>query len=120
MVLTACFVLSPVIGLLVTVIHGLWLVRARSGRHASTGLDASVEASGPHDFAVRSMHLSSARFVYRSQVFRPALRHVASPTLPRPPHPVPYVRDDRDTPLKWDGMTGFVDLIWVRPKRNYF
>jgi hypothetical protein len=24
----------------------------------------------------------------------------------RPPHPVPNVRDDRETPLLWDGMTG--------------
>jgi hypothetical protein len=30
---------------------------------ASAGLDAGVEASGPHDFAVREKHLSSVRFV---------------------------------------------------------
>jgi len=24
--------------------------------------------------------------------------------LPRPPHPMPYVRDDRDTPLWWGAM----------------
>ena len=29
-------------------------VRARLGRHASARLDAGIEASGPHDFAVRS------------------------------------------------------------------
>jgi len=28
-------------------------VRARLGRHASARLDAGIEASGPHDFAVR-------------------------------------------------------------------
>src|SRR5258706_10570755 len=36
----------------------MWLVRARSGRHAFRKLDASVGASGPHDFAVR---VSAAR-----------------------------------------------------------
>jgi hypothetical protein len=44
-------------------------------------LDASVEASGPHDFAVR-------------------LGAVRQQHHPRPPHPALYVRDDRDTPLK--------------------
>jgi hypothetical protein len=43
MVLTVSFVLSPVIGLFVTVICGT----------AFRKLDAGVEASGPHDFAVR-------------------------------------------------------------------
>jgi len=36
-------------------------------------LDASVGASGPHDFAVRC-NISRPRAVDRSQVFRPALR----------------------------------------------
>jgi hypothetical protein len=43
MVLTVSSALSPVIGLLVTVV--LWIISAR--------LDASVETSGPHGFAVR-------------------------------------------------------------------
>jgi hypothetical protein len=43
-------------------------------------LDASVGASGPHDFAVR---ISIAR--------------LAKPS--RPPHPAPNVRDDREAPL---------------------
>jgi hypothetical protein len=54
MVLTAYFVISPVIGFIVTVISRIWPVRARSGRHASARLDAGIEASGPHDFAVRN------------------------------------------------------------------
>jgi hypothetical protein len=45
MVLTACFVLSPAIGLFVTVTGAM--------RKHCRPLDASVEASGPHDFAVR-------------------------------------------------------------------
>jgi hypothetical protein len=31
------------------------------------------------------------------------------PTLPRPPHPAPNVRDDRDTPLSRDGMR----QLWI-------
>ena len=44
MVLTVSFVLSPVIGLVVTVVSA-----------SSRQLDASVGASGPHDFAVRGV-----------------------------------------------------------------
>ena len=46
----------------------------------SAKLDASVGASGPHGFAVRG-------------------RVIRLVTPPRPPHPAPNVRDDRDTPL---------------------
>ena len=70
MVLTVSFVLSPVTGLFC---HRRLRIFIRK-------LDASVGASGPHDFAVR---ISAAR--------------LASPK--RPPHPAPNVRDDRDTPL---------------------
>src|SRR3982750_975237 len=91
MVLTVSFVLSPVIGLCC---HRRQQVTTRQ-------LDTSVEASGPHDFAVRITQRSSA--------------------LPsRPPHPVPYVRDDRDTPLMWDGMARLIVLIWVRPETECF
>jgi hypothetical protein len=70
MVLTVSFVLSPVIGLFC---HR----RLQSHPHK---LDATVEASGPHDFAVRKPHalVRSATRVHR---------------IP------PRVRDDRDTPL---------------------
>src|SRR4051794_25954675 len=40
--------------------------------------------------------------------------------LPRPPHPVPNVRDDRETPLVWDGMARVVELIWVTGEAEYF
>jgi hypothetical protein len=59
MVLTASFVLSPVIGLCC---HRRLAFTAK--------LDASVEASGPHDFAVRVVCCSSA-------------------ACQRPPHPTP-------------------------------
>jgi hypothetical protein len=72
MVLTVSFVISPVTGLIVTV--ACELIRKR---------DASVGASGPHDFAVR---LSAVRY-----------RHLRVHRIP------PRVRDDREPPLMWDG-----------------
>jgi hypothetical protein len=71
MVLTVSFVLSPVIGL---------FCHRRLRIFSSAKLDASVEASGPHDFAVRN--------VARSSAAPPA--STASRI---------NVRDDRDTPL---------------------
>jgi hypothetical protein len=50
---------------------------------ASQELDASVEASEPHTFAVR---LSAVRY-----------RHIRVHRIP------PRVRDDREPPLMWDG-----------------
>jgi hypothetical protein len=70
MVLTAYFALSLATGLCC---HH----RRRNCFHQ---LDASVGASGPHDFAVRRLAPSSTRYQ-------------------RPPHPAPNVRDDRETPL---------------------
>ena len=49
---TVSFVLSPVIGLIATV---------ALKKLASQELDASVEASGPHDFAVRVLRGTSSR-----------------------------------------------------------
>src|SRR5712675_2061901 len=52
-------------------------------------LDASVGASGPHDFAVRS-NISRQRAVDRSQVpENPPCDPIARKMLPRPPHPAP-------------------------------
>jgi hypothetical protein len=67
---TAYFVISPVIGL------------SCHRRLRCRKLDASVEASGPHDLTVR---ISSVR--------QRCLRVHRIP---------PRVRDDRDTPLWWD------------------
>jgi hypothetical protein len=72
MVLTAYFALSLAIGL--SCRH-----HRRDAKHHRQ-LDASVEASGPHDFAVRA---GADRLT----------------ALARPPHPAPNVRDDRETPL---------------------
>jgi hypothetical protein len=83
MVLTVSFALSPVIG----------LGCHRHLRDTSRKLDASVEASGPHDFAVR---LSAVRY-----------RHISVHRIP------PRVRDDREPPLKWDGTVEDMEMIWV-------
>ena len=76
---------------------GYGFVCARSGRQASAGLDAGVEASGPHDFAVRS-NISRQHAIDRSQATaRPAITSRAQRCrVHRIP---PRVRDDRDTPL---------------------
>jgi hypothetical protein len=90
MVLTVSFALSPVTGL--SCHRRLRIIRQ---------LDASVGASGPRDFAVRRLSalVSSAACVHR---------------IP------PRVRDDRDTPLKWDRMARDIDLIWVSGEGKYF
>ena len=63
-------------------------------------LDASVEASGPHDFAVRFSTVRQRRI------------HV---------HRIPpRVRDDRETPLEWDETAGDIELICAFGKSEYF
>jgi hypothetical protein len=98
MVLTASFVLSPVIGLCCHRHRRIWLVRARSGRLRLRQLDAGVEASGPHDFAVREKRRSSAR--RRSLTGREARPAIPPRARRCRVHRIPpRVRDDRDTPL---------------------
>jgi hypothetical protein len=70
-VLTVSFALSPVTGL---------SCHRRSRGLPPRELDTSIGAPGPHDFTVR---ISAVR--------------LRAP--PRPLHPAPNVRDDRDTPL---------------------
>ena len=91
MVLTVSFVLSPVTG----------LVCHRRQRNRFRQLDASVGASGPHDFAVR-------------------LKRPRQKRHPRPPHPEPYVRDDRETPLGVGRDDGNLKVIWVAHEQKYF
>ncbi|MGZ5873881.1 MAG: hypothetical protein ACXWKP_17395 [Bradyrhizobium sp.] len=68
---------------------------------ASAKLDASVGASGPHDFAVRLWRRSSCSTFSVHRI---------------PPH----VRDDRETPLCRDGMASDIDLIWVNGEAKNF
>jgi hypothetical protein len=92
MVLAAYFALSLVIGLVCH--HRL--------ADTSATLDASVGASGPHDFAVRKNKRS------RQQ------RH------PRPSHPDPTFVTIAKRPFVWAGMARDMQVIWVRREREYF
>jgi hypothetical protein len=93
MVLTVSFALSPVTGL---------VCHRHPAEKLPAKLDASVGASGPHDFSVR---FSAAR--------------LASPK--RPSHPVSNVRDDRDTPLlSGTGRREFVEMICPTGIAKYF
>ena len=49
-----------------------------------------------------------------------AIRRPRQKRRPRPPHPVPNVRDDRETPLQRDRTAGVMDLIWVWREAKYF
>jgi hypothetical protein len=90
MVLTVSFALSPVIGLFC---H-------RHLADTSAKLDASVEASGPHDFAVRKPTPSSEALP-ASTASRPAFMTIASRPL-------------------WDETVKDMQVIWVRGIRKYF
>jgi hypothetical protein len=89
-VLTVSFVLSPVIGLFC---H-------RRLADISAKLDASVEASGPHDFAVR-------------------FRRSRQQHHQRPPHPVPTSVTIASAPLGGTGCADY-DLIWLEARRDLF
>src|SRR5882762_5236920 len=97
----------------------MWLVRARLGRLCLRELDASVGASGPHDFAVRS-NISRPRAVDRSQIFRFALRSHRAQNAAASTASHPAFRDDHDTPLFRGGMRKVLDVIWGGRKRKYF
>jgi hypothetical protein len=111
---------SPVTGSFATVASGYLACPRPVGPTCHPAkLDASVGASGPHDFAVRS-NISRQRAVDRSQVFRPALRshraqNAAASTASRP-----YVRDDGQRPSVWDGMRKVPEVIWGLRKPKYF
>ena len=63
-------------------------------------LDAGVEASGPHVFAVRLKRIRQS-----------AIRVHRNP---------PRVRDDREPPLRWDGTARDVQVICCFCKSEYF
>src|SRR6202022_2285225 len=101
MVLTASFVLSPVIGLYC---HRRLRIKdcpRPVGPTCLRKLDAGVEASGPHDFAVRVSAVRQ-RAVDRSQAeTRPAITLRAQRCrVHRIP---PRVRDDRASAPLWGG-----------------
>ena len=91
MVLTLSFALSPVTG----------LCCHRRRRNCFRQLDASVGASGPHDFAVRI----SAPFVSSTSA------SIAS---------LPTFVTIAKRPSVWAGMARDMEVIWVKSERKYF
>jgi hypothetical protein len=88
---TAYSALSPVIG----------LSCHRHRPNCIDRFDVSVETSGPHDFAVRSMRHSSR-------------------APPRPPHPAPTSVTIAKRPFEWDGMATDMDVICAKREGKYF
>src|SRR2546422_743513 len=75
------------------------------GRQDHTVLPYAASFTKPFDRPVRPAEVLAEAFKRRSSTRcrsltenRPA-NMLARPTLPRPPHPIPTFRDDRDTPL---------------------
>jgi hypothetical protein len=66
-------------------------------------LNASVEASGPHDFAVRFRNA----FVFRTESVH---------RIPRPT----FVTIAKRPSVQGRGTAGFMDLIWVKREGKYF
>src|SRR6202158_3260935 len=118
MVLTASFVLSPVIGLVCHRHQRIRFCLRPVGPTCLRRLDAGVEASGPHDFAVRVSAVRQ-RAVDRSQAeTRPAITSRAQRCRV---HCIPpRVRDDRDTPLSGDETARVIEVIWSSGERKYF
>src|SRR5882672_6347175 len=121
MVLTVSFVLSPVIGLFChRRLTDVRRIPTRLGGCTSARLDASVGASGPHDFAVRC-NISRPHAVDRSQAFRqPALRsrrtqNAAASTASLPASVTIMIR-----PSGGVGWREFVEMICPTGEAKYF
>ena len=96
---------------LASVAAGLKAERIPVGlRQASGGLTPATGARTTRFCRPQSAMLSSGALCSLTESIRPA-NILRARALPRPPHPAPYVRDDRDTPLWWDGMAGILVLI---------
>jgi hypothetical protein len=64
-------------------------------------LTPTIEASGPHDFAVR-------------KITRSSVAH------PRPSHPDPTSVTIAKRPFVWAGMKRDMQVIWVKSEPKYF
>ena len=118
MVLTVSFALSPVTGFFCHRRLRIWLVQARSGRHASARLDISV---GAQDHTTSpSAHASSScapRIAHRFE--KPALQSHCAPdaaasTASRPTFVTIAIRPS----LGRDGAV--IEVIWVKREAKYF
>ena len=85
----------------------------------SADLTPTIEASGPHDFAVRFDTarlpvLKTAHGVYPALPFHRAHDAVASTATP-----VPTFGNDGQRPFPGDRMAGFITVIWVSGKAKF-
>ena len=112
MVLTASFALSPVTGLFCHRHPRINACQNPVGPTCLRELDASVGASGPHDFAVRSNRLSSACSVSLTDSKESALRSFRALNAAASIASRPNVRDDGQRPSSRDGMRKVLDVIW--------
>src|SRR6266436_10186623 len=83
-------------------------------------LDASVGASGPHDFAVRCNRLSSACCRSLTSLIDLPCNPLARKTLPRPPHPHPASVTIAIRPSGGVGWREFVEMICPTGEAKYF
>src|SRR6267154_5454863 len=118
MVLTVSFVLSPVTGLFC---HRRQRIKVLSKPGRADLPSANLTpASGRQDHTTSPYATTSLVRVLliAHRPFDPPCNPVARKTLPRPPHPIPYVRDDRETPLcaGRDGQSSRGDLGVRKPK----
>jgi hypothetical protein len=121
MVLTAYVGLSPVTGLFChRRLADIVLSKPGWADLNSAKLDASVGASGPHDFAVRDQHLSSACRGIAHKSFDQPCNPVARKTLPRPPHPHPASVTIAIRPSCGVGWREFVEMICPTGEAKYF
>jgi len=72
-----------------------WLIEPRLGRLRVREVEPASGAR-TYDLAVRNIIVFCAPLLLK-ELIRAA--SCVAPTLPRPPHPLPNVRDDRETPL---------------------
>src|SRR5205814_7016447 len=86
---------------------------------ASAKLDAGVEASGPHDFAVRS-NIVRLRACNRSRVGPRPATTIARRRCRVHRIPCPTFVTIAKRPSVWDGMAGVLKLIWVSEEAQYF
>ena len=82
-----------------TVIDGLMVLPDPVGPAKTSADLAPATGARTTRFRRTPQRRSSDATSLRSRVQGPALRRRSRPTLPRPPHPLPNVRDDHDTPL---------------------
>jgi hypothetical protein len=119
MVLTAYFVLSPATN---SSCHRHPRIKVLLSPVGPTCLHELDTSNGCQDHTAlpSAASICRQRAIDGSRETRPAITS-ARPMPPRPPHPVPNVRDDRETPLvSRDGMARVVNLIWVSREREYF